>query len=339
MAVRGPGNVGDRSLSEIDRGDGVVETGTEAEHFQRQRLRCQAEVFSIDLSARADRFIVDRGLQGTQVGDIEPLPRGEGCPVRPQFLAFGRLPLLCGNAGLANRIVAGGIGPHGEDRDASNGAEQRRHDDPGRGGRQPVPSGEADERIDQPRRAGGDRFAAEIPPQIGLQFACARVPLVTILLQTLGNHRSEIAPQPRIHRGERFRLDILHDPGHLVDRTLRDVIRQHAGEQFVEHHTECIDIGSNIEIVRRPIELLGCHVRECAHELADVGMHRGQRSVAGSAPRHTEINDLRLACRIDEDVARFQIPMDDTLLMAMSDCPAGFTEEQNPLARREPPMM
>ncbi len=162
--------------------------------------------------------------------------------------------------------------------------------------------------------------------------------MVGFLLKALRNDRVEIAAEARTDARKRSRLDLLHNAGHLVDRPLGDVIGQTACEQFVEHDPERIHVGPDIETVGCPVELFGGHVGERAHELTDVGVHRGEGRVAVGVSRHAEVDDLRTPRGIDQNVSRLQIAMDDALLMAVSDRPTGLAEERDAVADGEPPL-
>ncbi len=95
-----------------------------------------------------------------------------------------------------------------------------------------------------------------------------------------------------------------------------------AGEHFGQHHTERPDIGSPIGQLAGG--LLGAHVARRAHDESRLGGGGGERRRVGQITLvalffqrlgQPEIQHLDLSVGCDLDVRRFQVPMNDALLV------------------------
>ena len=78
--------------------------------------------------------------------------------------------------------------------------------------------------------------------------------------------------------------------------------------------------------------LLRAHIGERAEQLAHVGLP-GRLRIAVGDPRQAEIENLGLAVFVHQDVARFQIAVDDAALMGMLDRFADLDHQRQSLAR------
>ena len=95
---------------------------------------------------------------------------------------------------------------------------------------------------------------------------------------------------------------------------LADGVWQTSRQQFVKNHSQRIDIAARVEIERIGQRLLGTHVCQGPDQLPDVGLQRRPRVTVGRS-RDTEIQNLGLAGIIDQDVARFEIAVNQAALM------------------------
>ncbi len=143
-------------------------------------------------------------------------------------------------------------------------------------------------------------------------------------------HLAGALPSRRLVEGERAidRLDDCRlDPGNdlperwsgLSHARKRDV---HGDGAFVnpssrnrpkEDCTDCEEIRSRIDFIRQPTGLLGGHVPGRAHDHAGGGRDERQHSIAHAC--ETEVQELGVPQRRDEDVARLDVAMDDTALV------------------------
>ncbi len=103
-------------------------------------------------------------------------------------------------------------------------------------------------------------------------------------------------------------------------------------EQLVEHDTQGIDVAALINLSRITGHLLGTHVGDGSHQLSRAGLKRGEPGVRVRGARDAEVEYLRLAsngkgCTLagrrrrrliyHEDILRFQVAVNDTLLVGV----------------------
>ncbi len=110
-------------------------------------------------------------------------------------------------------------------------------------------------------------------------------------------------------------------PAHLVGHA--------PGQQFVEHDADGVDIAPSIDQRRIPGDLLRAHVGQRADQLPFAclqcfGRRRFEKS--GDA----EVEHLRLAQAIDQDVARFDVAVDDAPLVRVLEGVANPRREVKP---------
>ena len=280
------------------------------------------EVVGIQPSREADIPVIERRLQRLQVRHVE-------LPSRLTGRVIGPLPLGIGGFSFA-------FGLDGEHRDADDGGHECRQARGSRSSGHAVAASQPQKPVDEPRGAGRDRLASQVAAQVGFELRGARVPPPAILLQAFGHDCGHITAELGIHGGERSRFRVVHDAGRFIHRPLRDVVGRLSGEQFVEHHTEGIDIGPHVDLIHLAVELLRAHVLQRADELAHVGEHRRASHVGVGATGHAEVDHLRMPCGVDENIAGLEIAMDHALLMAVADCLAGLTKESDAVAHAEP---
>ena len=133
----------------------------------------------------------------------------------------------------------------------------------------------------------------------------------------------------------------MHDrSGDLVQRP-DYAIGEAVGEELVENDAEGIEVGAQIVIGRAADDLLGSRPRKRADEMAGIGDARGvgtdtiaiaDRSFVGE----TEVENMRLAALVHEDVSRLQIAMDDAAAVGGEDRFGDLRDEfddRSPLAR------
>jgi hypothetical protein len=156
-----------------------------------------------------------------------------------------------------------------------------------------------------------------------------------VLLERLGRDRLDISAIHPAHRTQRKRIHLL-DRLHRLVQVPRQLVRHLPRQQLVQDDAESVDVTAHVERQRVGQNLLGAHVGECAEQLPDVSLTR-RLGVAVGDPRQPEIQDLGLAVLVDQDIARFQIAMDDAALMGVLN---GFTDlnhQSQALARVQVP--
>ena len=97
-----------------------------------------------------------------------------------------------------------------------------------------------------------------------------------------------------------------------------------SAEQFVEDGAEAVDIRRDGDLVRMSRRLLGRHIAGGTEHRAA----QRQFAVAFNAPREPEIRDRRLAARIEEDITRLQIAMENAALMRVVDGARNFCNDE-----------
>ena len=111
-----------------------------------------------------------------------------------------------------------------------------------------------------------------------------------------------------------------------------DPVGQMFGQQFVQDHPQGVHITTDIDLEWVGQHLLGTHVGERSHKLTDVCLARRIR-IAVRHARHAEIQNLGLSALIYQDVARFQIPVDDAALVRMVHRVADLDHQLQPVTR------
>lgn len=92
-------------------------------------------------------------------------------------------------------------------------------------------------------------------------------------------------------------------------RVARQPVGAHAGEQFVEHHAERVDVGGHAHRPRAHLLGRGVVGGYCAaHQPGDLGL---RRAIVAEQLGHAEVEQPHLAGRGDEDVARLEVAVHD----------------------------
>jgi translation elongation factor EF-G len=127
-----------------------------------------------------------------------------------------------------------------------------------------------------------------------------------MLRQALERDRLQVARDRIVDTTRRARLVLKHlDDEHA----LVAAERQLAGDEFVEHDAEAVDVTARIDVVPFAAGLLGRHVGRRAQHLA-VARHGDLARVAlGQA----EIHDVRLTLQVEHDVRGLEVAMDHAL--------------------------
>jgi hypothetical protein len=105
-------------------------------------------------------------------------------------------------------------------------------------------------------------------------------------------------------------------------------------EELVENDAEGIDVAACIDRQRISKHLLGAHVSKCAEYLTHVRLPRRLGIGVGGASQ-SEIKDLWLAGFIDQDIAGFEVAMNNAALMRVLDRLANGDHQIEALASAE----
>ena len=256
------------------------------------------------------------------------------CRVGNRPATFGQLP---GRHRLAAPSFGQSLGGRRSHRlpEAHRGAgQQNQGGHPEATHQRSVAPGEFLQLVHRAGRAGGDRLIGEKSTDVaGHRFGRVVAPAL-LFFQRLPDDDFDVALEFPVDRAEGSRIFDQDDPGGLVDHLPRQIVRQPAGQQFVEDHAEGVDVASGVDVDRVGVDLFGTHVLEGADHLTDRGLTGGLNVGVGQA-RDTEVEDLGLARGVDQDVGGLQIAVDDPLLVGVVDRVRDPGEQLQPVGHIE----
>ncbi len=108
-----------------------------------------------------------------------------------------------------------------------------------------------------------------------------------------------------------------------------------AGQEFVEQHSQGVDVAARVHIQPGELGLFGTHVERCADHLREFGEQRPLGELLIDRLGHAEVNHLgngRHVVQFHQDVGGLEIAMDDALLVGVLHGPADRDEQLQPLA-------
>ena len=91
--------------------------------------------------------------------------------------------------------------------------------------------------------------------------------------------------------------------------------RTPAGEHFIKHHAQAVDIASRIDLLRGATGLLGRHISRRSKQAAV----RSHRQIAGLLLGQAEIHQMRTASHVEHDVRRLDVAMDNAVVMGVAE--------------------
>ena len=123
--------------------------------------------------------------------------------------------------------------------------------------------------------------------------------------------------QLRVERAEPRRVLLADHPGGLGQGPVLELIRQPVGQQLEEDDPQGVHVGPPVDGGGVAGHLLGAHVAERAEELAGAGQAGGGQQVGVGGVGHAEVEHLRLAGLIHQDVGRLEVAVDDALVVGV----------------------
>ena len=102
--------------------------------------------------------------------------------------------------------------------------------------------------------------------------------------------------------------------GNVLDR-----MGMRAAQELVENHPETVDVARRADVVGLAGALLGAHVEDRADQLAFGRGFVGPGQVGIGEAGDAEIDDLGVAPRVDQQVGRLQVAVDDALFVPECD--------------------
>src|SRR5262249_32227495 len=115
-------------------------------------------------------------------------------------------------------------------------------------------------------------------------------------------------------------------------KLLTNVVRKASGEEFVENDAQRVDVAACVEFQRIGKDLLRTHVGERTDKLPGVRLHGRLRVAIGDAG-DAKVENLGLPGFIHQDIARFEIAMNQSALMRVMDGIANLNHDLEPLER------
>src|SRR6266567_3679909 len=197
----------------------------------------------------------------------------------------------------------------------------------------PVPAAEFARQIKGARGLSEDGLIPQMPPEIRGEIRRAWVASALVFFEGFRRDGLQIAAEFAAHGPEWIRLllgndvdGFRHMPSTLVGHT--------TGEQFVQDQAQGIYVAARIELCRIRPDLLGTHVRQCPDKFSKV-RSAGDLCIAIGDARDAKIQDFRLPCFIDQDVARLQIAMNNAAVVSMLRCLADPDDQIQALRHRQ----
>ena len=218
--------------------------------------------------------------------------------------------------------------------------------------------------IPRARRACLDRFVTQMAFEIAGKFLDRRVAPRPIFFERLHRDPVEITGQARAQRrrldpvgGPVFRLLRAAEPNarrrsrrimfedqlaEIEQRAAREracVDRRCARQQFIKDDTERKNVGTGVHTQHRQFDLLGADVSRCAHEFGQLSHECfvGQRWTGRLG--YAEVDHLRHGAAVDlgdQNIRRFEISVDDALLVGVLHAVADVEEEAKSRGDIEP---
>jgi hypothetical protein len=347
--IRGNGEVG---FGVVGKTDGAVGPCDGVSHGQVDRGLI-ADILA-DAKGRLVEDLAD--------GDFSP---GADVRVGGGEHADEELDGACGLAGFdrGKRLalfgeLAGGAGANQADGGADDADAEGEEEPRGGADEHTMSPGELADLVARAGASRDDRQVGEVPAQVGSELGSGLVSLGGLLGEGLENDGVEVAAEGAVARRGRRRIVARDQAGHLSDGLAGHWEGKPAGEHFVEDDSERIHVGAGVDGVGAALHLLGAHVGEGADDLASVGAQRRRRCAIGIGEAgDAEVEDLGLAAdqrgggceaesrssrgvgggrcgdggcgvvRLDEDVARLEVAVDDAFLVRVMDGVADAGDE------------
>jgi hypothetical protein len=126
-----------------------------------------------------------------------------------------------------------------------------------------------------------------------------------------------------------------HVHAHLLRRRGEPAQRQFAGQHFVKHHPQRVNVGTVIDRLR-PLHLLRRHVVRRAHDLLRAGQRVRPRPLPQQL-RQAEVRDLHPAFQVHQDVFRLDVAVHDPFVVGVLQRLANLRHDRQRLLRLQVP--
>ena len=186
--------------------------------------------------------------------------------------------------------------------------------------------------------AGFDGLAAAVPVDVAEEVAGGGVAALRLLREGLERDRVEVgidAAGARDDGGGGSTSAIVRTRSGRLDVPRPGMLSR---EQPVEQEAERVDVGAHVDLVRVAAELLGRRPVQRPDELARRRVAERGLALGHDLLREAEVEDARVAGRVDQHVAGLQVAMDHALQVRVLDRFAHLAEERERFADREAPV-
>ena len=221
------------------------------------------------------------------------------------------------------RLLVDGNAPH-ED------ARGRPDDEQPRGDRQDLRPRSPPDSPQAALGSGADGLARDEPVNVVRQLVGVRVPPLVQFVDRLADDRVDPRGDVGHDRSQRRRV-LREDLGGQLGRGLGEE-RADAGDELVEDDSERVDVGPGVDAALAD-ELLGSHVARRADEVARA---RDSGVALRGVSSEPEVGDARVAApRLEHDVRRLDVAVDDSELVGRSDPARDLRHQLGGLVPRE----
>jgi hypothetical protein len=189
-----------------------------------------------------------------------------------------------------------------------------------------VALGELADLIERARRPRDDRLVAQKAADVFRHVRGGSVASRFVLFEGLRDDGFDVVRQPVHHAAQPRGLLFAYDARHFGERLAVQIVGRAIGQQFVGDDAKGVDVGSRIDQIGIAGDLLRAHIGNRANHLTGAGVQR-RADVGVDGAGQTEVEHLRLTRRVDEDVRRLEIAMDDAFLVGVFDRVADLDEQ------------
>ena len=165
-----------------------------------------------------------------------------------------------------------------------------------------------------------DRLVIEMASDVLGEVPGGRVAALSIFLESFGDDRFDVAFEPTREASEARGFFVEDLPSRCGKSRSLDFDRDLAAQELERDDAQRIDIRAPVERGRIELDLLGTHVVEGSQELAGSGLKASRPRLLRRVDfGDSEVQHFRLTMGIDEDVVRFQVPVDHSVDMSKVD--------------------
>ena len=286
-------------------------------------ILCRSIQHRFDGHLRAQRLVRINGGEGV----AQELRHRFGLGATPLGALFGGAGMVAFACGLGPGTIGLHVQRAADHQPARKDNEQRHESTKQRC----VSPGEEAEQVEHARGTRENGLAGQIVPDVLGELGRGLIAPLAVLLERLQHDRLDIAFHSGVGRAQTPGLLLADHAGGLDHAPRGQIIWKLTGKQLIQYDAQSINIAAGVNVVGIGHTLFGAHVQQRPDELSDFGLECGHRHVRIGGAGHAEVDDFGLAVRVHEDVAGFQVTVDDALLMAVMHRVADLCEQRESL--------